>query len=365
MIRTATTNDIDALLAIENTCFLGDRLSRRSFRHLLTKGHALTLVDAEGSSLRGYITLLFRRKLSLARVYSIATHPQCMGQKVASGLLRAGERAAREQHCVSMRLEVRKDNRASLRLFKHRGYRVFDEQADYYEDQMDALRLEKQLAPNLPPERSRAPYYRQTLDFTCGPSSLMMAMKGFRPELELSRTLELQLWREATTIFMTAGHGGCGPHGLAIAAHRRGLRCEVYVNGRGAMFKDSVRAEEKREVVQLVHDDFVAQCARKEIPIHHKVVKVKELVRCFEAGAIPLVLISTYRITRERSPHWVVMTGCDDTYIYIHDPDRSAKRTEAECVNAPILREDFDRIARYGRNGEKAVVVLYPPQPPV
>ena len=45
MLRHATLDDIDALLKIENLCFATDRLSRRSFRHLLTRGNAATLVD--------------------------------------------------------------------------------------------------------------------------------------------------------------------------------------------------------------------------------------------------------------------------------------------------------------------------------
>ena len=80
---------------------------------------------------------------------------------------------------------------------------------------MEALRYEKALAPRLKPSLARVPYYEQTLDFTCGSSALMMAMKSLDPSLRFSRTLELRLWREATTIFMTSGHGGCGPLGLA------------------------------------------------------------------------------------------------------------------------------------------------------
>jgi hypothetical protein len=33
-----------------------------------------------------------------------------------------------------------------------------------------------------------------------------------------------------------------------------------------------------------------------------------------------LVLISSYRIYGERFPHWVVVTGFDAHYIYVHDP---------------------------------------------
>jgi len=361
VIRAALSDDIPALLAVENSSFDGDRLSRRSFRHLLSEGHALTLLDEQNGRLRGYIALLFRANVSLARVYSIATHPDCQGQGVAAGLLLAAEQSALGHSSVTMRLEIRKDNQASLRLFQSRGYRIFGEHRDYYDDGMDAFRLEKSLTHHLRPEIARAPYYEQTLGFTCGPSCLMMAMKAFDPALELNRTLELQLWREATTIFMTSGHGGCGPHGLALAAHRRGFPCELYLNGKGVLFRDTVRSEEKREVIQLVQEDFVRQAAQAQITTHFKLATTAELLKCYSNGGIPLVLISSYRLTRERAPHWVIITGCDANYFYIHDPNSTAKRSGDDCINIAILKKDFERMARYGRQGTKAVVVIYPP----
>lgn len=362
MIRAAVPADIPALLEVENISFRGDRISRRSFRHLLTQGNALTLLDEQGGSLRGYVTLLFRKNVSLARVYSIATHPHYLGQGVAAGLVMAAEQAALERNCATMRLEVRKDNDASLRLFQSRGYRGFGEHLAYYEDGMDAFRLEKSLTHHLRPELARAPYYRQTLGFTCGPACLMMAMNAFDPGLRLDRTLELQLWREATTIFMTSGHGGCSPHGLALAAKKRGFPCETFVNGSGVLFRESVRNHEKRKVIQLVHEDFVHQAAQSGIPIHRKLAGTADLVRCFSAGGIPLVLISTYSLTRERAPHWVIMTGCDDRFFYIHDPDNAENRPGDERINIAILKKDFERMARYGRRAAKAVVIIYPPK---
>ena len=362
MIRVADANDIAALLDIENASFGGDRITRRSFQHLLLHGNALTLLDEQDDQLRGYVTLLFRENVSLARVYSIATHPRHLGQGVAAGLLMAAEQAALVHNRVRMRLEVRKDNKASLHLFQSRGYHIFGEHTAYYEDGMDAFRLEKSLTHHLRTELARAPYYRQTLGFTCGPACLMMAMKAFDPALRLGRTLELQLWREATTIFMTSGHGGCSPHGLALAAKKRGFPCEIFVNGSGVLFRESVRSPEKRKVIQLVHEDFVEQATQHGIPIHRKLAGTADLVRCFSAGGIPLVLISTYRLTRERAPHWVIMTGCDDQFFYIHDPDNSENRPGDDRINMAILKKDFERMARYGRRATKAVVIVYPPQ---
>lgn len=357
MIRTATVADIASLLALEEACFNADRISRRSFQHLLTAANALTFIEHEQDQVRGYITLLFRQNTRQARIYSIATAAAYRQQGVARALLQAAEQAAQEDGCSCMRLEIRLDNPASLQFFQSHGYRIFGQYQAYYADQMAAARLQKSLPP--PPAQQSVPYYRQTLGFTCGASCLMMAMKAFDTSLELNRTLELQLWREATTIFMTAGHGGCGPFGLALAAQRRAFRCEIYVNGHGVLFQDSVRSQEKREVIQLVHEDFVKQAVQCAIPTHYKLASANELLRGLRQGGIPLVLISTYRLTRKRAPHWVVITACDEQYFYIHDPDMPSG-TEHEN-NLPILKTEFERIARYGRDGTTAVVMLYPP----
>ncbi|MCT7656069.1 peptidase C39 family protein [Oceanimonas sp. NS1] len=90
------------------------------------------------------------------------------------------------------------------------------------------------------------PYYRQTTEFTCGPASLMMALSALDATHHTQPDEELQLWREATTIFMTQGHGGCGPHGLALAAHRRGFAVELVLNQDGPLFINSVRSPDKK-----------------------------------------------------------------------------------------------------------------------
>ena len=44
------------------------------------------------------------------------------------------------------------------------------------------------------------PFYRQHYDFTCGPASLMMAMKYLDNDVCLGKELELDLWREGTLV---------------------------------------------------------------------------------------------------------------------------------------------------------------------
>src|SRR3569832_608680 len=341
MIRGATLDDLDALVEVENRCFDSDRLSRRNFRYLLTKGNAETVIDEEGGVIRGYAMLLFNSGSSLVCLFLFAVDPAQQRKGIASALLCASEDSARAHDAVTLRLEIRKDNAASIGLFKRHGYREFGIYTDYYEDHMDAVRFEKSLVQELEPAMARVPFYEQTLDFTCGPSAVMMAMKALDPSIVLDRMLELRIWRESTTVFMTSGHGGCGPYGMALSV-------------------DSVRSLEKKEVMRLVQEDFVNELRSVPVKIHYGVLGVGALQEQFEQGGIPIVLISSYRIYHEKFPHWVVVTGFDERFIYVHDPfvDKEMGKTITDCVNMPILRKDFERMARYGKAGQKSVLIL-------
>ena len=57
----------------------------------------------------------------------------------------AAEAYCLKQRCVSLRLEVRKDNAPAIALYEARGYRPFGEYPDYYADGAAALRMEKRL----------------------------------------------------------------------------------------------------------------------------------------------------------------------------------------------------------------------------
>lgn len=362
-VRPAVLDDVSALADLEQRCFTGDRISKRQFRYLLSRANAAVLVaEADGQPV-GSLVLLFSRATSIARLYSIAVHPNARGQGLGRRLLKAAEAQAWAHQRAYLRLEVRQDNAAAVRLYESLGYRRLGERSDYYEDHMGAWRFEKSLASDLHPELAPVPYYEQSLDFTCGPAALMMAMKALDPQLAWSRRLELRLWREATTIYMTSGHGGCGPYGLALAAVRRGFPVEVYVTDESTHLVDSVRSEEKKEVMRLVQDDMFDELNALGVPIVHGGIDVAQMEAAFNAGALPLVLISSWQIYQARVPHWVVVTGFDPHFVYANDPyiDHDAQETAVDSINMPILRDNFARMTRYGRVGLQAMVVVYPP----
>lgn len=360
MIRLATLDDLDALVELENRCFELDRLSRRNFRYMLTKARAATLVEDRQGILCGYVLVLFHAGTSLARMYSIAVDSNCRGEGVASALIEGAEAAALERGCVYMRLEVRPDNAGAMALYQKHGYRQFDVVGDYYEDHAEAYRFEKLMVPHLRPDMVRVPYYEQTLEFTCGPAAVMMAMRALTDSVEMSRQTEIRIWRESTTVFMTSGHGGCGAHGLALSAYHRGFDVELYVKDEMPMFVDSVRSAEKKDVIRLVQDGFIQEVAALPIGEHYTKLGVEELKEQFNSGGIPIVMISSYLIYKEKSPHWVVVTGFDDRFIYVHDPfvDYELGKTRMDCINLPILQSDFDKMARYGKSAQRAALII-------
>ena len=140
-IRLATSLDTDALKAIEDRVFPGDRLSRRSFARLIATPSATVLVAGVDGDIAGYAIVLFRSGASAARLYSIAATVTGVG----SALLGAAESAVLARGCKSLRLEVRADNARTIALYRRRGYAQCGERPGYYEDGERALRFEKLL----------------------------------------------------------------------------------------------------------------------------------------------------------------------------------------------------------------------------
>ncbi len=362
LIRNAQLTDIDALVVLETACFETDRLSRRSFKHWLAADHRALLVADVEKIVAGYILIIYHPGTRLARIYSIAVSSQYRGLGLAKQLMTAGEQAANEDGRLYLRLEVSVDNTPAIKLYETQGYQKFGIYRDYYQDHKDALRYQKRIRRYRDTLQHRSVHWlRQTTPFTCGPAALMMAMHGINRAYQPSQEEEINLWREATTIFMTSGHGGCHPIGLALAAKRRQFSVEVWINQTTTLFIDGVRNEEKKQIVELVDTCFKRQAAEQGITLHFANITQNELIAAFKAGAIPVILISTFLLDRKKAPHWVVMSGFDDDCLYMHDPDPDdGRQSEIDCQFIPIAREDFDRMSCFGKNRLRTAVIIWP-----
>ena len=144
-VRRALPHDVPALLQLEAS-FPGDRLSQRSFHHLIVNAHADVRVFEVQGKIVGDAVVLYRRNTRYARLYSLIVAPQYQQQGIARTLVQAAEDAAVTRGCVRIGLELRTDNRAALRLYQGLGYVLAGRKEAYYEDGSTALCMRKELA---------------------------------------------------------------------------------------------------------------------------------------------------------------------------------------------------------------------------
>ena len=166
-VRVACLDDLDALVALENATFSTDRAERRAIRHAIRSPSMTVLValliEADGTNvLVGAATLERRRNSRSARLSSIAVVSSRAGLGLGGRLLQAVEDEARRHGCTRLRLEVRADNGAGLRLYERRGYTRFEVREDYYEDGMEAWCYERTLADGAADATQEPPRQRRS-----------------------------------------------------------------------------------------------------------------------------------------------------------------------------------------------------------
>jgi ribosomal protein S18 acetylase RimI-like enzyme len=359
-LRAAEIADLDAILALEARVFATDRMSRRSVRHFLASPTAAVLVAERADAIAGAAVVLFRPNSDVARLYSIAVAPEWAGRGIGPALLAAAEDAAIDRECQFLRLEVHEMNERAIGRYCKAGYREFGRYPNYYQDTGAALRFQKRLAPRLKALAHAPPYFHQTTEFTCGPACLMMALawadRSYRP----TPSCEFRFWREATTICMSSGPGGCEPYGMAVALKRHGLSPEIYVTHSGPYFLDTVRSTERRRVMRLTQDDFRQEAEELGIASHLGRAGESVLMAELGSGAAAIVLVSGHHMIPRGQPHWVFAFGREERYVLLHDP--AAIRDDNGMAAAPetyaVPWPSFARMTRCGPGELSAAIVI-------
>lgn len=359
-VRSGTVDDLTALLDLETAVFATDRMSRRSLRHFLTATTAVVIVAEFEGMIAGYALVLFRPRSAIARLYSIAVTPAAKGRGIGPTLLAAAEDVALGRDCRFLRLEVHENNQRAIDRYRKAGYRAFGRYDEYYEDKGHAHRYQKQLAPRLRGLSHPPPYFHQTTDFTCGPACMMMALAWADRSFRHSPAEEFRLWREATTIFMTSGPGGCEPYGIAVTLKRRGLDTEIYVSRAAPYFLDTAKSVDKRRVMTITQDDFQRNAKALAIPTHLTSAGESVLMPALTSGATAIVLVCGHHMVPRGQPHWVFAFGYEGRYVLVHDP--AAVRDEhghaAEPETYAIPWPEFARMTRYGRDDLSAAILI-------
>lgn len=195
----------------------------------------------------------------------------------------------------------------------------------------------------------RIPFHKQTSQFTCGPASLLMAMKFFQPALRLTKGLELDIWRESNLVESY----GTSKEGLAVAAARRGFSAYTMGISRKHSFIDEISPEIPsldRDVLELLYQDVRRKFHAMELSNANRPIKLQTMKAILTKSHIPLFLTSTSLFGgKEDLPHWVVLTGYSGHAMYVNNP----------LAKGPNTRVEQERLERnLGYRGIQCAVVI-------
>lgn len=138
--RRAKPSDINALSSLEEQFDPADRVSLRSWRRFL-KGPASVWVVEIDNCVQAGAVVLYRRGVSLARLYSLSVAKRHWGQGLAQSLLTAATSEATFRGCIGLALEVRETNLRAISLYERFGFAIQGEKIGYYADGEKALRM--------------------------------------------------------------------------------------------------------------------------------------------------------------------------------------------------------------------------------
>ena len=147
MLRMATPEDLEALLAIENAMFdpsVYDRLTEDGLAKLLRKpSSALYVWEADGRIVGYALGIVIAKK----RIWfnSLAVLKTYQSTEAAKRLFAAIELHALTHGLDTVILEIREDYRALLRRYKGMGYCEWKRIPGYYPDGSSAIRMLKQM----------------------------------------------------------------------------------------------------------------------------------------------------------------------------------------------------------------------------
>lgn len=150
-LRTMTTADLDAVLALELALFGEEAWSRQMLVGELGQQPAsrFYLVAEDAGKLVGYAGLLAAG--GQADVLTIAVDTGRWGQGVGSELLRQLLAEARRRGCTEVFLEVRADNTRAQRLYQWWGFAEVGIRRGYYQPSgMDAIVMRRELTGPAP-----------------------------------------------------------------------------------------------------------------------------------------------------------------------------------------------------------------------
>ncbi len=143
IIQPAHQNDIPSILVIEQLSFSHPWTKQHFLYEIEQNPFAFMFVAREGDHILGYID--FWITFETGQVNNVAVHPQLRKKGIGRLLIADAMNRMHRGGCQRVTLEVRVSNASAIRLYESFGFKTLLTKEKYYEDQEDALFMEKVL----------------------------------------------------------------------------------------------------------------------------------------------------------------------------------------------------------------------------
>jgi hypothetical protein len=191
------------------------------------------------------------------------------------------------------------------------------------------------------------PFYKQTMDFTCGAACLVMVLSFFDCGFVMGRDSEMDLWREGTSVLAL----GMGRYGISLPLLRRNYTVKIRTNVKGIEFLDRISKRLTAREMSVFREIYAE---RKERAIRMGLVEEetgdfgeREILDALNEGNLPVLLTNASALGDEEAPHWIVVTGIDHNSLYFNNP--------LDEKGSALPLSEFSRTN--GFHGEKILIV--------
>jgi ribosomal-protein-alanine N-acetyltransferase len=138
VILQATSVDLAQVFEIENQSFGAEKFSRRQLAYLINQAKGMFYILKSGEKIVAYMSLLYRSRTNVLRIYSIAVHPLERGKHFSDRLIETAIEYAKQKQLKIISLEVKTTNLPAISLYEKYGFVSKTIKKAYYADGTDA-----------------------------------------------------------------------------------------------------------------------------------------------------------------------------------------------------------------------------------
>ena len=142
-IFLAEISMIKQFVELEAICFSGDIINPPEYRKLFNRSNVRIYGVWFKEKLIASAILICKVHRKRAHLYSLCVHPGFRSVGIARALLDGIEQQLASENYITLYLELRTDNLLAYQCYANFGYITFGRFKKFYEDEADALRMQK------------------------------------------------------------------------------------------------------------------------------------------------------------------------------------------------------------------------------